>query len=169
MIPTERIQRLLDPAYSAGLADSTDDALRAKKAECAEAENAVSYLRRLAQARLEILGAERERRARGGSVEDLVRDLPRILSGDAGRSGALNTRVASTAEPALRLEWPDGRESLVDDATLANLPVLSDADLDDAFARLTDFERELSTLRRGLHGVIDGIEAQLVTRQVPGA
>lgn len=169
MIPTERIQRLLDPAYSAGLADASEEALRAKKTECAEAENAVSYLRRLAQARLEILEAERERRASGGSVEDLIRDLPRILGGDAGRSGAANTRVASTAAPALELHWPDGRESLVDDATLANLPVLSDVDLDQVFTRLADFERECSTLRRGLHGVIDGIEAQLVARQVPGA
>ena len=70
---------------------------------------------------------------------------------------------------ALELHWPDGRESLVDDATLVNLPVLSDADLEQAYARIADFERELSTMRRGLHGVIDGIEAQLVTRQLPGS
>ncbi|MFM8971084.1 MAG: hypothetical protein ACKOOG_00270 [Actinomycetota bacterium] len=169
MIPTERIERLLDPAYSVGLADASDEVLRAKKVECAEAENAVSFLRRLAQARLEILGAERERRANGGTVGDLVRDLPRILGGDAGRSAAANTRVASTAAPALELHWTDGRESLVDDATLANLPVLTDAGLDEAYARLGEFERELSTMRRGLHGVIDGIEAQLLARQVPGA
>jgi hypothetical protein len=169
VIPTERIQRLLDPAYSAGLPAASDEELRAKKSECAEAENAVSYLRRLAQARLEILGAERERRASGGSVEDLIRDLPRILGGEAGRSGALNTRVTPTAAPALELHWPDGRESLVDDATLVNLPVLSDVDLEQAYARIADFERELSTMRRGLHGVIDGIEAQLVTRQLPGS
>lgn len=169
MIPTERIQRLLDPAYSAGLATASEPDLRAKKAECSDAENAVSYLRRLAQARLEILDAESERRASGGSVEDLVRDLPRILSGEAGRSGALHTRVTPTEAPALELRWPDGRESLVDDATLVNLPVLSDAELARARARIADFERELSTMRRGLHGVIDGIEAQLVARQVPGA
>ena len=143
--------------------------LRTKKAECAEAENAVSFLRRLAQARLEILEAERERRASGGTVEDLVRDLPRILSGEAGRSGALNTRVSPTEAPALELHWPDGRESLVDDGTLANLPVISDGDLDRALTRLGEFERELSTMRRGLHGVIDGLEQELVARQVAGA
>ena len=38
-------------------------------AECAEAELALSYFRRLAQARIEILEAERARRERGGSVE----------------------------------------------------------------------------------------------------
>ena len=40
-----------------------------------------------------------------------------------------------------------GRDtSLVDDATLVNLPVLSDADLEQAYARIADFERELSVV-----------------------
>ena len=52
--------------------------------ECAEAELALSYFRRLAQARMEILEAERARRERGGSVGDLVADLPRILSVGVG-------------------------------------------------------------------------------------
>lgn len=134
------------------------------KAECAEIETSVSYLRRLAQARIEILEAEQSRRDKGGSVEDLIADLPRILAGGDRRSAAANARIAAPDVPILDLHWPDGRETLVDDETLANLPVLGTAELADGLARLRDFERELSELRRSLHGVIDGIEHEIATR-----
>ena len=169
MIPTERIQRLLDPAYVGGLAEASDDGLRTKKAECAEAENAVSFLRRLAQARLEILEAERERRASGGTVEDLVRDPQQLGVVERGTMPEPLREGHPFEAPALELHWPDGRESLVDDGTLANLPVISDADLERTLTRLGEFERELSTMRRGLHGVIDALEQELVARQVAGA
>ena len=47
--------------------------------------------------------------------------------------------------------------------------VISDADLERTLPRLGEFERELSTMRRGLHGVIDALEQELVARQVAGA
>ena len=75
MIPTERIQRLIDPAFVAALDSRPVDELRAMKAECNDVENALSYRRRLAQARIEILEAEHDRRVRGGTVEDMVKDL----------------------------------------------------------------------------------------------
>ncbi|HEV7523898.1 MAG TPA: hypothetical protein VGP92_02975 [Acidimicrobiia bacterium] len=168
MIPTERIQRLIDPAFVASLDGRPLDDLRAMKAECNDVENALSYRRRLAQARIEILEADHERRARGGTVEDLVRDLPRILSAESGRSSITDTRVPPPDAPALDLRWPDGREELIADTTLANLPLLPDAELDATLARLRDFERELSDLRRSIHDVIDSIEREIAARQVAG-
>ena len=50
MIPTERIQRLIAPAFVGTLGARSVDELRAMKAECNDAENALSYRRRLAQA-----------------------------------------------------------------------------------------------------------------------
>ena len=138
------------------------------KAECNEVENALSYRRRLAQARIEILEAEHERRERGGTVEDLVKDLPRILSGESGRSSITDTRVAPPDAPALELHWPDGREQLIADTTLANLPVLPDDELESTLEQLRAFERELSDLRRAMHGVIDTIEREIAARQVAG-
>ncbi len=99
MIPTERIQRLIDPAFVVALDARPLDELRAMKAECNDIENALSYGRRLAQARIEILDAEHERRARGGTVEDLVKDLPRILSGESGRSSRPTLRASSCGGP----------------------------------------------------------------------
>lgn len=167
MIPTERIQRLTDPAYVSALDARSLDELRDMKLECNEIENALSYLRRLAQARIEILKAESERRARGGSVEDLVKDLPRILSEESGRSTFTDTRVPQP-DATIELHWPDGRETLVQDTTLANLPVLPDEELTSTLASLGDFENELSGLRRDMHGVIDALEQEIAARQVAG-
>src|SRR5437867_3930337 len=79
--------------------------------------------------RIEILEAERDRRARGGSVGDLVKDLPRILSGDSARPALVDTRLPPPDAPAVELHWADGREELVADTTLANLPLVGRDDL----------------------------------------
>ena len=168
MIPTELIQRLIDPAYVAAIDTRSLDDLRAMKAECNDVENALSYQRRLAQARVEILEAEHERRTRGGTVEDLVKDLPRILSNESGRSSITDTRVPPPDSPALELHWPDGREELIADTTLAHLPVLPADELESTLERLRAFERELSDYRREMHGVIDTLEREIASRQVAG-
>lgn len=138
------------------------------RTECAEIETSVSFYRRLAQARLEILDAERARRSRGGSVSDLVDDLPRILAGDGGRSGPADTRAVPADAPAVELRWQDGKERLVGDETLANMVVLTDDEVVATIAELQAFERELSETRRNLHGVLDRIEHEIATRQAAG-
>lgn len=166
---TERVQRLLEPAYTSGLDARELDELRTMHAECAEAELALSYFRRLAQARMEILEAERARRERGGSVGDLVADLPRILSAESGRSTIATTRGApATDPPAIELRWPDHRERLVVDNTLAKLPTLSLDELVATIESLHEFERELSDLRTRMHRVIDTIDRVIVDRRVAG-
>jgi hypothetical protein len=164
----ERISNLLDPAFVSALPSRSLDELRAMKSECSVIELTVSYYRRLAQGRIEILAAERSRRDRGGSLEDLVADLPNILGAEGSRSTAGSTRVTNNKAPSFDLRWPDGREKLVDDSTLANLPTLDDPTLDATAQRLGDFERELSDARHELHGVIDVVEREIAARQVAG-
>ena len=164
----EQLDRLLDPDFVDALDERTLDQLREMKNECADVENALSYLRRLAQARMEILEAEVSRRERGGTVEDLVADLPRILSAESGRSTIANTRMPPPEAPRTELHWPDGREQLVADTTLANLPVISREELDATLVRLREFEQELSDFRRQMHGVIDALEREIAARQVAG-
>jgi hypothetical protein len=117
---------------------------------------------------MEILEAEVSRRERGGTVEDLVADLPRILSAESGRSTIANTRMPPPDAPRTELHWPDGREQLVADTTLANLPVISREELDATLVRLREFEQELSDFRRQMHGVIDALEREIAARQVAG-
>jgi hypothetical protein len=160
---TQRIQRLVAPEFSSGLGDRDIDALRLMRSECSDVEHAVSYTRRLAQGRFEILSAEQARRHDGGSVRDMIADLPRILGEERGRSSAPNARVSTTDEPVVELDWgPRGR--LIDDDTLANLVDLSDDDLAASVAALADFERELSEFRHDLHRVLDAIEHEIATR-----
>lgn len=166
---TERVQRLLDPAYAEGLDARALDDLLAMHAEASEAELALSYYRRLAQARVEILEAERARRESGGSVGDMVADLPRILSAESGRSTIANTRGSpGTDPPTIELHWPDHREDLVVDATLAHLPAMDLDELVHTIEALHEFERELSDLRTELHNVIDAIDRVIVDRRVAG-
>jgi hypothetical protein len=169
LITTERVLRLLEPAYVSDLAPRTLEELRAMHEECSRAELALSYYRRLAQARIEILEAETARRERGGSVEDLIKDLPNILGADASRSTPATTRGGTAADtPTMELHWTDGREQLVVDTTLAHLPTISDTELADTLTSLRNFESELSDLRGQLHLVIDAVDKVLVERRVAG-
>jgi len=80
-----RIDRVLDPGFTAGVERLGLPELRARREE-AEAEEAdVSYLRRLLQGRLDILRAELVRRSAGGTqdVAGLLAGLPSILSDEA--------------------------------------------------------------------------------------
>jgi RsiG-like len=165
----ERIRQILDPDYLARLDGRALDDLRAMRSRCAEFELTVSYDRRMVQARMEILEAERERRARGGSLDELVADLPRILGAEPGRAGVSSTRLANAQQtPSIQLHWPDGRETLIADSTLADLPDVSDDELASTTERLHDFERELSEVRHELHGVIDRLDQEIASRQVAG-
>ncbi len=163
MSATQRIERLVAPEFSADLGGRDLEALREMRAECGAVEHAVSYTRRLAQGRFEILSAERDRREQGGSVRDLVADLPRILGDERGRSSAPNARLTEADEPVVEIDWgPRGR--LIADDSLVNLDGLGDDELVSLVGALSDFERELSELRRDLHRVLDAIELEIATR-----
>jgi hypothetical protein len=166
---TDRIQPLLDPAYVESLGSRSTDELRHMKTDCSEIETSVSYYRRLAQGRIEILDAELDRRKRGGSLEDLISKLPDILAGEGGRSSSTQSRIAEPDAPVVELEWTDGRERLITDTTLANLPLLDDKGVVSVRDELREFERDLSDVRRQLHGVLDQVEHEIAQRQAAGA
>lgn len=161
-----RIDIVLAPDYLDGLESLSDDDVQAMHEECMELETEVSYVRRLAQARIEILNAERERRATGGSVADLIAALPKILADPGPRPDPASSRLSRHLAPAPSIQWTRGREPLIVDDTLANLPTLSDDTLLTTLTELGELEREVSQRRRALHAVIDGIEAELARRRV---
>ncbi len=119
------------------------DELRLMHAECLELETEVSYVRRLTQARIDILEAEIGRRERGESMEDLIRALPtdprrRRVRVPHPATSHLPLQMA----PAQESEWAPELEEF--DGLLANLPILSDDGLVDAIDRLRSLEREVS-------------------------
>jgi hypothetical protein len=161
-----RIDVVLEPDYLDGLEERPVEEVRLLHEQCLALETEVSYVRRLAQARIAIIHAEQERRATGGSVADLVAALPTILADHGPRPDPASSRLTRHLAPAPAIEWTRGRESLITDETLVNLPTLSDEELVAALDELGELEREVSERRRSLHGVVDRIESDLARRRV---
>ena len=159
---------MLDPEFLAGLAEWPLDQVRRSHTECLEIETEVSYVRRIAQARLDILDAELNRRAGGGSVGDLIAALPEILADEGQRPPAERSRLPRQLAPSMDIPWRRGLERLISDGTLAELPNVSEDDLRATMRQLGELERQASTQRRALHAVIDRIEADLAARHKVG-
>jgi hypothetical protein len=157
---------MLDPAYLDGIADRSLDDLHQMHEECLEVETEVSYVRRLAQARIDIVRAELDRRRAGGTVGDLIDALPKILADEHPRASPARSRLSHHLAPAPNIEWRRGLEYLINDATLVNLPTISDEGLEQTIGKLEELEQETSGRRRELHAVIDTLEAELATRHV---
>ena len=155
---------MLDEGYLDDLAAKPIESVRSMHEECMEVETEVSYVRRLAQARIDIVSAELERRARGGSVEDLVARLPSILADPAPRADPAHSRLPQHLAPSMDITWKRGLEHLITDATLVNLPTIADDDLRDTLEQLRTLEREMSERRHALHAVVDQVEFELAER-----
>jgi len=84
------LQRVLEPSYVGGLADAPIEQIRAMRAECTELENGASFVRRLAQGRLDLLGEEATRRAdgAGGNLGELVSGLADLMSESVRAAGS---------------------------------------------------------------------------------
>jgi hypothetical protein len=142
-----RIDVMLEPAYLDGIEQKSIDDVRAMHDACLEVETEVSYVRRLAQARI-----------------DLVERLPEILADPAPRTDPVESRLPRHLAPSPDITWRRGLEVLIADATLANLPTLPDDELRATLDQLRRLEREVSDGRVALHEVIDQLQAALGAR-----
>ncbi|HUV09651.1 MAG TPA: aerial mycelium formation protein [Acidimicrobiia bacterium] len=161
---TRRADVLVEPAFLEGLDAKDLEALRAMHAECSEVETEVSYVRRLAQARIDIVRAELDRRAAGGSVGDLISALPQILADAPPRPEPATSRLPRHLGPAPAIEWSRGLEYLISDSTLMHLPGMAEEELRENLDLLRRLEVETSERRRQLHGVIDRLEHEVAAR-----
>ncbi len=161
-----RVDRVLEPAYLTDLPSRPIEDLRVMQRETSEVETEFSYVRRLAHARMEILRAELDRRATGGSLTDLIAALPEILAGTSPRPGpgSGGGRFPQVLAPSPDIKWQRGLERLIADDSLARLPDLSIEDIQSALGDLGTLEAEVSAVRRRLHAVMDAISAELVAR-----
>jgi hypothetical protein len=164
MIPD--VQRVLEPGYLAGLAQADVDELRAKRAECSDLENGLSYTRRLAQGRLDVLRAETERRAEGagGDLADLVARLPELLT--SGQAGGGSGRLDPELDPPEDIASPlvAALDGVVDASVVSDVAELDDVALSAAVIALRDFEEAISANRRAIHVAIDSLNDELARR-----
>ena len=169
MTQERRVDRITADGYLDGLADTDDEALHAMKAEAEEVETEVSYVRRLAQGRLDIVAAQRESRREGkGGLDDLVAKLPQILAKEM-RAPQAKARVQHNLAPDPSVDFIRDLEPTIGDDSLVRLPEMDDAELDELTERLQQLEREMSAKRRRLHEVIDAIDAEIGRRAAASA
>lgn len=159
-----RIDTILNGTYTEGLSDKSETEVRELRDTAREVETEISFLRRLAQSRLDIFKAEVDRRSRGGSLADLIAALPAILASGETRSSAPNSRLSSILAPSPSIEFKRGMESLVTDDSLANIDSLTDEELQESMKELENFEEEISVTRKNLHTVIDELENEIARR-----
>jgi len=167
---SERLERVLDPAFVENLTELETAEVRSRRAEGSEVEVGLSYVRRLAQGRLDILVAELQRRAMGDPnhrLDDLVAQLGEILTGDRSTANG-NGRFPALMAPAADDELAAELEAVLSDATMGDLPALSDEQAITLGERLRDFESRISEQRREVHSQLGLLEKEIVRRYKSG-
>lgn len=151
---------------------SLDD-LRAERNRLQDEDDRVSYVRRAAQSRLDLVRAVRERRD-GSGVADVSGELRRVLS----------QHLTAGSGPTTARPPRDGRDDIADGPLVDELDRVcaeggfsrlssSTAPLDDdelaaLEAALADFERRVSDDRRARFDRIDALGSELVRRYREG-
>ena len=166
----QELAEILDPRYLEGIDEVPVAEIRARRIACQEVETALSYLRRIAQGRLDIVSTELERRSAGGDpgdLESLIDRLPEVLSDRTRGPGAGHLPQALVPGPleGALVEELAGMEV---EAHLTNLPQVSDTWLRTSQERLVEYERKVSGLRRSLFDRIDAIQDELSRRYRSG-
>jgi hypothetical protein len=168
-VDAAEFERVLADDYIGDVTTLDMAELRSKRAECQALEVGLSYQRRLAQGRLDIVAAERRRRAEGGeppSHDDLVRTLAATLA-DRGRpagNGRLPQLMAPDAEDVDTGEL----DAIVGAGSLGSLPDASDDDLVEMIEALSAYEHDVSARRHSLHERIDALQAEITRRYRTG-
>ena len=158
------VDRIVEPAYLEGLEAKSIEDLRNMREECREADNEISFERRLCQARIDILSAELDQRS-GKQAGDLLSRLPQILAEErVGSAGPLPERAPDFSIPR-STDIPRRRvEEIVGEQTLARLSQMTSDEIRHIIDNLADYERNLSERRRRIHEVTDQIQAEIVER-----
>ncbi|HSL57707.1 MAG TPA: hypothetical protein VK866_07690 [Acidimicrobiales bacterium] len=146
------------------------DQIRDRRAVLQALEESLSYQRRVVQARLDIVEAERVRRRDGQAAADpdeLLARLPAILA-EHTRAPGLGQAPRDVKIPEIDADLTAQVEQALPVRVLRDLTVVSEADLATAVDRLVELERAVSDGRRVLHGHLDAIAAELTRRYRTG-
>ncbi len=160
-------QQLLPEALLAELATLPTAELRTRRLACEEAEEGVSYARRLLQGRLDLLRAELVGRDEHGAAH-LLGALPAILAGDESHGDPMQARATRLRVPPSADAHADALDAIADERTLLNPGELDLEALGELVEALTEHERQLSALRHALFDRIDAVRDELAARYKDG-
>lgn len=144
--------------------DLSLEELRSLRAELHREDDALSYVRRLAQARLDFVRAEMRNRD-AGNKRDISDEIPNVIGSHLTGSAARPPRPADdfSGHP-LAIEL----EQLCDEACSTDLQTMTADELGAYASRLHTFEQQRSHERRHLYQRIDVLSAELVRRYRDG-
>jgi hypothetical protein len=141
------------------------DELRSLRNRLQVEDDEVSYVRRVAQARVDLVRAESHRRNRGESTDDLPSELRVVLSTHlTGGSPRPPRPVDHVGDNALS----DELDEVCSAHGFGRLEQLSDDELSGLEHELTAFERRVSDDRRDRYDRLDALSAELVRRYREG-
>ena len=167
---SDELDRVLEPDYLGDLQARPIEEIRAMRDECRHAEDGLSYVRRQAQGRLDIVASELERRAEGkgpSDASDIVEMLPEILGHNVQAPG-LGRLVTSIESPDPGMQFAVELEGILHESSLTGLGQITDDELRLLVDRLTEYERTVSERRRALHDRLDALQAEIVRRYKTG-
>ena len=163
------LDRLFAPDYLHDLSDRSLEELRVMRAECNKAETAVSYLRRVAQGRLDIVHSVLERSG-GGSAElaDLVEELPSIIGGGPPRPAGYGRLPAQMSPDVEVADLTEEIDEILDVSLIGELPDMGEDRLRAIAEQLIEIEARISHQRKALHERIDALQGEIVSRYKSG-
>ena len=167
---SSQLDRILGQEYLGELESRPMPDVRAMRAECTEIETGLSYLRRMIQGRLDIVGAEQQRRREGlepGDLSDLISHLPEILS-DRTRTSGFGRLPQFMAPGEIESDLQDRLDAIVAEHDLESLPTLTAEELDQVHDDLEALEHEVSSRRRQLFDRIDALQGEITRRYRTG-
>ncbi len=171
---TPELDVVLDPTFTTQLADRDMGELRAMRTRCQTLENSLSFMRRLIQGRLDIVGGEMERRRDGGESGDtseLIGRLPDILAeGSRSGEGLAAVRPPQPMEPdhEVMAQLQQRLDAVASSDTLGGVADMDSGALSAIVRDLTTLEDEVSHARRGIHAVIDRLQTEVTRRYASG-
>lgn len=143
---------------------SLDD-LRSMRSRLQSEDDVVSYVRRVAQARVDLVRAEMHRRERGERYEDLPTELRVVLSHQ------LTGGTPRPPRPSPSLEGDplsDELDTICAQYGFSRLENLTALELESLEQHLNAFERRVSDDRRARYDLLDALSAELVRRYRDG-
>jgi len=139
--------------------------LRELRGKLQSEDDVVSYVRRVAQARLDLVRAEQHRRERGEAHDDLPSELRVVLSQH------LTGGTPRPPRPAVDLDdapLADELDVLCAEHGFSRLEDLLPTELAELEQHLATFERRVSDDRRSRYDLLDALSAELVRRYRDG-
>ena len=139
--------------------------IRAARTAMQAQEDAVSFVRRMAQGRLDIARDEQRRRAENLPTSNTATDLAGVFGQEHGGGSARPPReTIISGDHPLVLEL----EHLCEDLGFGSIRTLDETSLRTAIDELAKFELLRSSERRALFDTIDALTAALVQRYKSG-